>query len=926
MKHGKSLVSTGMRLTISALAFGFWALQTYATEYEWVPGSTSWADPASYTNKAVAEVNTTMPGSSDDVDIPANCTATLNCDNADDLAAVNNIGRIRPMTASSYFVVNVPGENDEVTLMTKVNYDNTANYAAWSKGGLEKRGAGTLILGVSSGNFTYFTDITVAEGTLKLPQETEGSWRYFDVIAVSNGATLFICDKSNNAGGALTGAMGLVGQGVVTNDASAVCFLEILGSGRVWSHRFDGVLSGKIQLNNPRTRFDLTNPNNTFSGGVRAMREYGYTYGESIIGLMKIGNQADAASSAGKYDTSYGLGYRDTRAWNRHYGAGFMYLGAGETTDKDIYVNASNYNTTRLLEDPNFFDGGPNGGLTLAGEFKIVDTYNQVFVLTGSNVNECVVAGPLKNKVDNGTNYSWRIVKKGTGAWRFADVSNTEMTGVFAVENGSLRYDSIAEAGTRCSLGYSTQLLENYIGKIDDNRRVDYAFELGSTTDASADPVFEYTGSAKGWCFSRPMALKGNARLRHSGGAELRLSTLKTLNAAAKTLTLDGEGNEAWLFNVTDQYGTLSLVKDGSGTWTVAGTNQISGSVAVKGGTLNLRHHEAPYTWFRWTHKQTLGNWLTCNIELGIYDVNGSRINSGLTYNSTRVVNAESAKNLEAGEVAIADTGTFNETYGSISTVANLFDNTVATHWETAHYPQGESTWRQAKANDPTSWFSLVMRLPENTPRADSYDFIAWGNWSYRSNEASRVSAIYGSIDGINWKELDDYDRGGISQGGKATTWSFGHETYGNGDAACKPADLMTHTTGRKIAGYPAGLPVLLANVTNISVASGARFAVTGGTLDLPSGITLTVDGATGAGTIANMNLPASGTLDIVNMPSFFGVAEIPVTFENVEGVDNLAGWTLKVNGAVTLPNRMRAKVYGNNIILAKRGIAISIR
>ena len=27
------------------------ALQVSAIEYEWVPGSTSWADPASYTNK-----------------------------------------------------------------------------------------------------------------------------------------------------------------------------------------------------------------------------------------------------------------------------------------------------------------------------------------------------------------------------------------------------------------------------------------------------------------------------------------------------------------------------------------------------------------------------------------------------------------------------------------------------------------------------------------------------------------------------------------------------------------------------------------------------------------------------------------------------------------------------------------------------------
>ena len=927
MKHSNSLALTGVKITIPVLVLGFLATQAFAIEYEWVPGSASWADPASYTNKAVDDVNTTMPGASDDVDIPVNCTATLDCDNAADLAAVNNIGRIRPMTSTSFLVVKV-SEGKVATLNPKVNFDNTSNYAAWYKGGIVKRGTGTLILGSGTGYADYFTDITVEEGTLKLPQETSSwAWRWYDLIAVSNGATLFTCSTADKSvGNTLTAPYGLIGEGTVTNDCTTKCFLEILNNGRTWNHEFAGQLTGNIRLNNGRSRFDLTGTNNTFYGGIMAVRDSAslYPLETVVIGLKKIGNKADPASSAGRYNSEFGLGYRDTREWNRNHGSGYMYLGDGETTDKDLYVHASNLNTTQLAEEPNFFDAGVNGGLTLAGAFTMGDNYNQRFILTGSNANECVVAGPIKRRTAEGTNYNWRIIKKGTGAWRFADVANTEMEGVFAVENGSLRYDSIAEAGTRCSLGYSTLLLEDYTGKIDDSRRVDYAFELGSTTDASADPVFEYTGSTKGWCFSRPIALKGSARLRHSGGGELRLANLKTLNANAKTLTLDGDGEEAWLFNVSDAYGTLSLVKEGGGTWTIAGTNQISGSIAVKDGTLNLRHHEAPYTWFRWIHKQTCGNWLTCDIELGIYDANGSRINSGLTYNSTRVVDAVGAKALGVGEVALSTTGTYKDAEAN---VANLFDNDIATFWETAHYPRGESTWRQAYIDDPTSWFGVVMHLPDDVAAADSYDVIVWGDWSYRKVEASRAFTLEGSLDGVNWyPTLDSHDRGEGTYGGQATKWCIGGETYGNGDAACKPADLMTHTTGRKIAGYPAGLPVLMSNVTDISVAAGARLAVTGGTLTLPSGITLTVDGAAGAGTIANMNLPANGTLEIVNMPSFYAFAEIPVTFENVEGVDNLAGWTLKVNGALQLTGRIKAKAYANKIILFKRGITISIR
>lgn len=216
------------------------------------------------------------------------------------------------------------------------------------------------------------------------------------------------------------------------------------------------------------------------------------------------------------------------------------------------------------------------------------------------------------------------------------------------------------------------------------------------------------------------------------------------------------------------------------------------------------------------------------------------------------------------------------------------------------------------------------MRLPDSSDCVASYDVLGLGASANEKTYVPRAMMFEGSIDGVNWREIDDYDTGSVP-GGTWLTWRYSGETWSNA-ASCNASDFSTHTGGRPINARATGYPVPLVAVTNISVASGARFAVTGGTLDLPSGITLTVDGATGAGTIANMNLPASGTLDIVNMPSFFGVAAIPVTFENVEGVDNLAGWTLKVNGAVTLPNRMRAKVYGNNIILAKRGIAISIR
>lgn len=898
------------------------------TEYQWVAGATDWTSAASYTNTAVAAVNTSVPGTGDVVSIPENCTLTLDCSRADDLAIANSLEKIRPLTPSSFFVVTVPDADGVVTLNPKVNFKDSADYECWYLGGLVKRGPGTLVLGSSSGHYDYFTDITVEQGTLKLPQSVPGwTYRYYDLIAVSNGATLFTCETSGMAGNALTSPIGLVGEGVVTNGCSNWCFLEIQNNNRTWSHEFAGRLCGSIFLHNGRGRFDLTGVNNTFKG-IMAVRDDASTPLENVaIGLKKIGMKSDPESSAGAYSSYYGIGYYDIRAWNRNKGAGYLYLGDGETTDKDFIVQASNRNA-EPAKDPNFLDAGANGGLTLKGELRMRDAYNQRFILTGSNSAECVVAGPIKKYSgtdDPGTNHNWRIIKRGAGTWRFSDVAGTEMAGVFAVENGTLAYDSIADAGTLCSLGYSTQLLEDYTGKVDDSRRVDYAFELGSVNDPTADPVFEYRGSSTNWCFSRPIALKGSARLRHSGGGELRLANVRTLNDTPKTLTLDGDGDDAWLFNVSDAHGTLSLVKDGGGAWTVAGTNQISGSISVKGGTLNLRHHEAPFTYFRWTHKQTRGTWRMCNIELGLYDSDGARLNGGLAYQSVQASKTENLMMLAEGQVALGTDGFAD----GATDMVYMFDNNSDTKWDTAHRPKGEATWRQAYIEDPTSWFSVVMRLTDTSAEVASYDILEYGEWANSKTGNSRAFSLKGSADGVNWHMLDDYDGGDKAYGGQQTAWCFGGETYGNGNSGnpiCMPNDIMTHTTGKAVAGHPVGLPVPMANVTNVSVAAGATLAVIGGeAIALPSGVRLIVD-ASGAGTFKNVIFPEKGTLEVSNLDLKASTVEIPLTRKDVDGFDNIAKWKIVANGDELPVSRMKCRVSETGIILYRPGMVVVVR
>lgn len=137
----------------------------------------------------------------------------------------------------------------------------------------------------------------------------------------------------------------------------------------------------------------------------------------------------------------------------------------------------------------------------------------------------------------------------------------------------------------------------------------------------------------------------------------------------------------------------------------------------------------------------------------------------------------------------------------------------------------------------------------------------------------------------------------------------------------------MTHTTGQRIVGHPVGLPVPLAYVTEISVAAGARLAVTGGdAIELRDGITLTVDASTGAGTLANMILPENGTLNVVNVPEFSGALEMSITGENVTGLDNISNWGLSVNGVAQTSTKYKCRYANGKIVMYRPGTVVVFR
>jgi autotransporter-associated beta strand protein len=82
-----------------------------------------------------------------------------------------------------------------------------------------------------------------------------------------------------------------------------------------------------------------------------------------------------------------------------------------------------------------------------------------------------------------------------------------------------------------------------------------------------------------------------------SGSAPSATATgvaLQSLSSGLRTFTLRGTGDGVVSGRVQNGGGTVSVVKDGTGTWTLGGINTYSGGTSVNGGTLRVTGSIAP--------------------------------------------------------------------------------------------------------------------------------------------------------------------------------------------------------------------------------------------------------------------------------------------------------------------------------------------
>ena len=350
---------------------------------------------------------------------------------------------------------------------------------------------------------------------------------------------------------------------VTINSGSILQLSQSSGSVQdTWSGNIGG--AGSLQLGGSTTLY-LTGTNNSFSGSYASISS-GTTY------LTKIG-MAGENSSIGTNGTILVGGTAATSPTT------FRWTGSGnEVSDKLFQLVGNNGLDLRA-------NGTTGSSLTINGNINAVTATSRTNIFSGYNGNTLTING-LINEVAGGTN-NLTVGQSSSGTVVLGNTNNSfsgavRITQSTAGQTTTLQTANIGNAGAISALGKGSTI------------------NIGSTNE-SAFTVLKYTGTGEttdkiinlSGTNVTGQTVSGGATLDQSGSGNLKFTSAMTSTngTGAKKIYLTGStvGTGEFAGAISD-FGanTNSLVKTGTGQWSLSGANTYTGSTEVREGTLQI--------------------------------------------------------------------------------------------------------------------------------------------------------------------------------------------------------------------------------------------------------------------------------------------------------------------------------------------------
>ena len=890
-------MSQEMKILFAGVAFA--ARMSMGAVCSWNPqGSGGWADDARWVPRA--------PATGDTVDF-CGCTGLVTKADSAVLAHVASVTLTGP--GSGLVISNTVADGD-FEFPVPVSGD----------GVLIKQGDGVVRMTctetATKTGFWMRRGLEVLDGTLYLPRAPKIDLWLWRVTVMEPG--VFV-----HTGTSYTRVQeGLWGTGTVSNDTSKPLYL---GGGTPES---PAVFSGRFvnQAYPCLQNFTATNKVQYFTGTNSSNAKTPLHYStDGTLGLQKIGSGTKSSDPSSAGSCNVGIYFRGLR--NR-----LLYLGTGENVLRTISFGTGACDVE--------LDAGAQGGLNLNGALTIQpDECNVMNALTLSGCGENVFNATYATVTNPaGRPVAHYLTKAGTGSWRFTDGKTRSAIGTVDVRKGTLRFDSIAERGTDCALGPAnlthTKYYAVYNSKnpglfdIDDSKALPYAIRLGNGTDAVDDEhlaTLDYSGTVSANIGTRVIAVIGAGRLRTSSAA-LGWRGVTAADTGRHTLALESTDYPVSVV-VTNGPGVLDIVKEGNGGALISAGSRLTGSLAVRGGTLSV--NGPAYAWYRLTVDETWNNATNSTGEkvpggggsltlcqFALRDANGE--NQVLNIPHNKAADARPWL-LEPGQAAIGVSnyrilGTDDFGRNVTWALSNLFSNAGTVTGVVRYDTVAKRDLQYNGVNTPpTNRISIVVRLPADAHPVTSYDLRCQGYWPKDDSSCLRMPRAWrveGSADGVLWDTLSELTTNDNTYANIPTTETL--RWYSSNSRTVGPGYALGATESSEDT---------ILQLSGVSVAAGARFDARGGSATA-AGLDYDCT-AEGGGEIAGVTFAADAVVRLTGFQDNRLGCLLPLTLSGCRGLSSRS-WQVQIDGETR--SDYYARVGADGVRVLRHGFVILVR